>query len=407
MNLPFLYATSTLAYIIKTGFTINTLIELAATSTCIYTIKLIYQTIKSKSYLVKISIYLLFFTTTTTSIFGITETLTGSPLEESNPYAFGLAFYTSSIAYLIHQGKFQSKISPLLVSNPLLLITGPILTFIKRDIKKFSRRIEYYIPFIIIGFFYHQVIATPLINTFPLINKTDIISTVIFGIIFEIFVYANFCGISLIIYGIFGILGYKIPLNFKQPFSSRNLIEFWKGWHISLSTVLKALFYNPLKKILPTSISILMVYFFSAMWHGVTFNFLLWGGLHGCSYIFTLFMIRKKIRYIPTLIMLTSLTLGRILFSDSDTERIIEKLHFIFVDLDTLSFFYGMHSRTKLALFLGFGIVFIEFILKDKRYIRKRNYKYLRVPSSLLILTTITILTIDSSGVDFAVYGQR
>ena len=88
-----------------------------------------------------------------------------------------------------------------------------------------------------------QVVANPLTEFFFLIEKTDAVSSIFFAGIFELFVYMNFCGLSLLIYGIFGLIGYKIPLNFKQPFSSNNIIEFWRGWHTSLSEVLKELFY--------------------------------------------------------------------------------------------------------------------------------------------------------------------
>ena len=59
------------------------------------------------------------------------------------------------------------------------------------------------------------------------------------------------------LYGLFGIIGYRIPLNFKQPFSSTNIIEFGRGWHLSLSAVLKLMFYKPLRKNFPPSIALL------------------------------------------------------------------------------------------------------------------------------------------------------
>ena len=145
---------------------------------------------------------------------------------------------------------------PLKASNPILLATGPIALFIKNiRYKSFRKRFKYFFPFILVGVFYYQIIAVPLTESFELIEATDLISSLVFATIFELFVYANFCGLSLIIYGLFGLLGFKVPLNFKQPFSSSNIIDFWKGWHTSLSTVLKSLFYAPLRKKFSSSVA--------------------------------------------------------------------------------------------------------------------------------------------------------
>ena len=152
------------------------------------------------------------------------------------------------MAYLISQDRFGYK-SVLFVSNPLLLSTGPIALFFRNiSHKSLRKRIEYFFPFIIVGTFIFQIVGIPLTEFFFLIESTDVVSSIIFAAIFEIFVYANFCGLSLLLFGLFGLFGYRIPLNFNQPFSSRNIIEFWRGWHTSLSKVLKVLFYKPLRK---------------------------------------------------------------------------------------------------------------------------------------------------------------
>ncbi len=192
--------------------------------------------------------YLLFFTISVFSALGLTKTLTGSHSGSTNYLLTGISFYTATIAYLIYQQQFH-KHTILGVTNPLLLVTGPIALFVKdQNYKKFKNRFNYYFPFIILGLFLHQSIATPLTKTFFLISATDVVSSLTFALLFELFVYANFCGLSLLIYGLMGLMGVKIPLNFRQPFSATNIVDFWKGWHTSLSLVLKTLFYTPLRK---------------------------------------------------------------------------------------------------------------------------------------------------------------
>ena len=232
--------------------------------------------------------YLLFFTISFTSLIGLTETLTGSHATSSTPMLYGLSFYTASIAYL-HKKKLLMLVDVWKVSNPIMLFTGPMTLFIK-DIRYrgIRHRLTFYLPFFTIGLFYFKIIGVPLISFMFLINETDIVSSIVFAIIFEIFVYANFCGLSLMIYGISGIVGYKIPLNFKQPFSASNIIDFWRGWHTSLSVVLKELFYNPLRKKIGILGTLIVVYLASAMWHGIAFNFFLWGVFHALLFYITI-----------------------------------------------------------------------------------------------------------------------
>src|SRR5262245_52932908 len=185
----------------------------------------------------QLSKYVLFFSITITSAFGLTRTLTGSHAESDNIILYGFSFYTVSIAYLLHSKNLSAN-SIAAVSNPLLLITGPIATCF-RSIRHYSfeKRFTYFFPYVLVGVFLHQAIATPLTKAFHLIALTDVISSCVFAVLFELFVYTNFCGLSLLIYGVCGIIGVRVPLNFKQPFSSTNIVEYWRGWHASLSTV--------------------------------------------------------------------------------------------------------------------------------------------------------------------------
>lgn len=355
-----------------------------------------------------IIMYALFFAISITSLLGLTQTLTGSHAESSNTFLYGLSFYTASLAYLAFRQRLSST-TPLIVSNPLLVFTGPIATFFG-DIRyrAFGNRVRYYFPFVVLGLFLHQAIATPLTQTFGLITETDVISSLTFATIFELFVYANFCGLSLMVYGVAGLIGFRIPLNFRQPFSSTNVIEFWKGWHTSLSTVLKCLFYTPTRKRFGTSFALLSVYIASAMWHGVTLNFLIWGLFHATMFIITLQLLKRGQRALPLFILIVAIILGRLFFADSDTSRLLEKLHFAFVDFSAMSRLMSAPDTTKLSLALIAVFVLFEFIFQKTKYFAKRNYKFYRLPIVMFVLLTITLCTMTSGiGVDYAVYGQR
>ena len=352
--------------------------------------------------------YFLFFAISLTSLFGSTSALTGSHAESSNFLLYGLSFYTVSIAYLKYSGQLEN-ISLVNVSNPLLIITGPIAIYIF-DIKhkRIASRLKYYIPYVILGVFLHQSVAMPLTPTFILINKTDMASSIAFSVIFELFVYANFCGLSLMVYGVAGIVGYRVPLNFRQPFSANNLIEFWKGWHTSLSMVLKTLFYTPVRKKYGSSLAIITVYLVSAMWHGITLNFLFWGIFHSLMFILTLYFLRKKHRILPVLLLPVAIVIGRMLFADVDTQRVLTKLRFDYVDLSILDMLSNVSDITQLSLILAVAFVTAEFVFQKQRYFRQRTYKFFRIPIIQLVLLSIVLITISNrSGVDYAVYGQR
>ena len=351
--------------------------------------------------------YLFFFSISITSFFGLTKTLTGSHAESNNIFLFGLSFYTASIAYLIANKSFNiSKI--LNVSNPLLLSTGPIALFCHSILhKKIKERFKYYFPFIIIGVFMFQVVASPLTEFFFLLEATDLVSSVVFAVIFEIFVYMNFCGLSLLIYGLFGLLGYRIPLNFKQPFSSSNIVEFWRGWHRSLSQVLKVLFYQRLRTKFPLFISLMGVYLASAMWHGVTFNFFIWGAFHTFFCWLTIRLLKNGNTLLPFALMPIVIVIGRLIFADSDTDRLIEKLLFSFDGFDGVTPLLGVPKHALISLFFGFLIIFIEFSFRNAKVMQKRNYKYLRTPIMLSILCILGVLFVSNVGLDYAVYGQR
>jgi alginate O-acetyltransferase complex protein AlgI len=350
--------------------------------------------------------YLLFFSISITSILGLTKTLTGSHAESTNIFLYGLSFYTASWAYLLKKNKLSTK-QILYTSNPLLLITGPIAILVQNNKRSIAKRVRYYFPFIVLGFFLSQAIAPNLIGTFFLIESTDLISSLIFATIFELFVYSNFCGLSLLVYGISGILGYKIPLNFKQPFSSTNIIDFWKGWHRSLSIVLKELFYRPLKKRFPTEIALIGVYFSSAMWHGVTFNFFLWGIFHTLMFILTLWLLRQNFKFITFPILVFSIIFGRLLFADSDTARLIEKLTFQYDGVSVFTTLMNMPGMTLLSLFFITIFVMSELLFQKFKLFRTRTYKFYRLPIVSCFLLVLTLAMISVNDGSYAVYGQR
>ncbi len=112
-------------------------------------------------------------------------------------------------------------------------------------------------------------------------------STVIwFGTIcFTIQVYCDFSGYSDIAIGVARILGFRLPLNFNRPYFASNPNEFWKRWHISLSTWLRDYLYIPLGGNRGGTVklyrNLMLTMLLGGLWHGANWNYILWGFHHG------------------------------------------------------------------------------------------------------------------------------
>jgi alginate O-acetyltransferase complex protein AlgI len=117
-------------------------------------------------------------------------------------------------------------------------------------------------------------------------------------ILFSIQIYADFSGYSRIARGTANLLGVELMKNFEQPYLSRNITEFWHRWHISLSTWLKDYLYIPLggnrKGNVRTYINLMLTMLLGGLWHGASWNFVLWGGLHGTYLSIHKFIIKGK-----------------------------------------------------------------------------------------------------------------
>jgi alginate O-acetyltransferase complex protein AlgI len=105
----------------------------------------------------------------------------------------------------------------------------------------------------------------------------------LFGYSMQIF--ADFAGYSLIAIGIAAAFGYRLPDNFNFPYVSRSIAEFWRRWHISLSTWLKLYLYIPLggnrQGAIRTYCNLIIVMVLGGLWHGAAWSYGVWGLFHG------------------------------------------------------------------------------------------------------------------------------
>jgi len=100
-------------------------------------------------------------------------------------------------------------------------------------------------------------------------------------------IYCDFSGYSDMAIGIALLLGFRFPDNFRSPFKSLSVTEFWRRWHISLSSWLKDYLYISLggnrKGKLRQYINLILTMLLGGLWHGAAWNFVIWGGMHGIA----------------------------------------------------------------------------------------------------------------------------
>lgn len=114
---------------------------------------------------------------------------------------------------------------------------------------------------------------------------------VLLVIFYALQLYFDFSGYSDMARGISRMFGIELPVNFNSPYKARNIIDFWKRWHITLNRFFTRYVYIPLggsrKGRLRLYRNLLAVFFLSGLWHGAGWNFILWGLLHGGLYVLT------------------------------------------------------------------------------------------------------------------------
>lgn len=149
---------------------------------------------------------------------------------------------------------------------------------------------DYAIKRLVAGFFLKMVVADNLMEAtsalryplFTVLPKVNLVA-LLYGYSFAIF--ADFCGYSLIAMGLAKLFGYDLPPNFNLPYLSRNITEFWRRWHLSLSSWLREYLYFPLggnrKGPARTYVNLFLVMFLGGLWHGVAWSFAVWGTAHG------------------------------------------------------------------------------------------------------------------------------
>ena len=217
----------------------------------------------------------------------------------------GLSFYTfQSVSYLVDVYKDTYNAKENLMEFLLYMsffpkfLSGPIeraKDFMGqlKEIKEInfwqSGRLSIAFTYILYGYFMKIVIAdrvAMIVNRiFEYPQGYDTIWLIVGIVFYTIQIYADFAGYSYIAVGVAKIFGIKIQINFKNPYFSYSISEFWRKWHISLSSWLRDYLYIPLggnrKGKVRKNLNTMIVFIVCGIWHGTGISFFIWGILHG------------------------------------------------------------------------------------------------------------------------------
>ena len=214
----------------------------------------------------------------------------------------GISFYTfHSISYVIDTyrgirpptdsfGDFALYVAffPQLIAGPITRwgFFGPQL--VERPTVSFSK-VEAALFLLAVGYVKKSVFADPLggfvdgVYANPEGAGWIECWIVLYAYAFQI--YFDFSGYTDIAMGVAGLLGFRLPENFRHPYLAENPSEFWRRWHISLSTWLRDYLYIPLggnrREEAHTYVNLMLTMLLGGLWHGAAWTFVLWGGFHG------------------------------------------------------------------------------------------------------------------------------
>lgn len=215
-------------------------------------------------------------------------------------------------------------------------------------------------------------------------------------------IYCDFSGYSDIAIGLAALLGFDLPLNFITPYRASSVTEFWRRWHISLSTWLRDYLYIPLggnrKGKARQYINLMLTMLLGGLWHGASWNFVVWGGMHGLALAFDKlvlgfrFMQTRFMKAMGIVITFNFVCLCWIFFRSPDFTSAAVMLERIFTAFHGGLFWQWLVEYRLVAILIGAGFLFHwmpdRFELGFERLLRKTPLAF----QSLILAAVIWIL---------------
>lgn len=335
----------------------------------------------------------------------------------------GLSFYTfQSISYTIdvYRNKYKATDTLreflLFVSFFPHMVAGPIMRhndlMPQLKARHYLKNIDWeaFAKLTIWGFFKKMAIAdnmAAIVN--PVFNDLSHFSgsTILFaGFLFVIQVYADFSGYSDIATGVAKLFGIDLSLNWKRPLLSTSLHQFWRRWHISLTTWFRDYLYIGLGGNRVSYgrwlFNVFVVFFMSGLWHGSSFPVILWGILHGLFYILEILLLpkikqNKAVKLLGWFYLIAIHTLTLMVFRAQSMHDVTVIFSNLFTNFNSSAFMGEMAQVNDLffvLLCLGFIILLFLKELNEEFSIlqRLKGYNSVYKPAFYIVMLTSLFL---------------
>ncbi len=299
------------------------------------------------------------------------------------------------------------------------LIAGPIVRYqdVNNEIDNRNVTFEMFangLRRFIIGLSKKVIIANnlgELCNIYLNLGDKSVLFTWIFAISYMLQIYFDFSGYSDIAIGLGKMLGFNFPENFNYPYMAKSITDFWRRWHMTLSSWFRDYVYIPLggnkKGVLKQIRNILIVWSLTGLWHGASWNFILWGLYFGILLILEKFILKKYFSNVPKFIKgiytLFLVVISFVIFQGdnlSNDFNIIKGLFGLngelFINNVTLYYLKGY------VLFIVLGVIgatnYVKnLVIKISNGKGKKIINILEPIYLLILLIIVTMYLIDSS----------
>ncbi len=320
-----------------------------------------------------------------------------------NMLPIGISFFTfQSMSYTIdlYMGNVKVQKNPISFAAFVTLfpqiVAGPIVRYddVARELDDRTINLDLIYEGIvkfIIGLAKKVLIANSIGSLWTTVKAMEMGSVSVLtswlGILaFTFQIYFDFSGYSDMAVGLGKMMGFNFPQNFNYPYLSKSISEFWRRWHITLGSWFKSYVYFPLggsrKGTGRTVFNLAVVWFLTGVWHGASWNFILWGSLYGVIIILEKLFLGKILEKLPTAVSMIYtmffVILGWVLFDTADLGAAGSYIGAMFgssgILADSTSFYY----------LATYGITFIICIIGCTD-IPKKAVEFIRTKSAAVV----------------------
>ena len=226
---------------------------------------------------------------------------------------------------------------------------------------------------------------------------------------YSIQIYCDFSGYTDIAIGIALLLGFRLPINFNSPYKAINITDFWRRWHISLSSWLRDYLYIPLggnrKGKVRMHVNLMITMLLGGLWHGASMRFVIWGGLHGIGLVIHKLWVKMNLslskyytsrssrnilyRFISVFTTFHLVTFAWIFFRAGTLNDAFKMIHQIGTNMEIglIPVMISSYYKPFLIMLLGFSVHWFPTKFKE-------NYRGWFIKSHIVIKAIIVLIVV-------------